>query len=103
MKAVNAHERSLAGLARSLIVTGQSEPRKAPSGKNLVPAKMVSLVCEMARDWRYDAIAIGFPGITGHRGPISEPANLGERNTLASDHHDMQVRHILEAEIQGRG
>jgi polyphosphate glucokinase len=32
---------------------------------------------ELARDWEYDAISIGYPGLAGKDGPSSEPGNLG--------------------------
>jgi polyphosphate glucokinase len=37
---------------------------------------MVELVKEMAADWEYDAISIGYPGLVGHH-IHSEPGNLG--------------------------
>jgi polyphosphate glucokinase len=34
-------------------------------------------VRELADDWQYDAISLGYPGLTGTQGPRSEPGNLG--------------------------
>ncbi len=48
-----------------------------PSGKTLTPARMVRAVKKLARDWDFDAVSIGFPGIAGLSGPASEPGNLG--------------------------
>lgn len=61
-----------------MLVTGESEPRKAPSGSALTPARFVELVRELAGDWRYDAVSIGYPGLVGETGPCSEPGYLGQ-------------------------
>jgi polyphosphate glucokinase len=55
----------------------QNEPRKFPSGKELSPHQMVHGVQELARDWQYDHVAIGFPGPIAHDKIIKEPVNLG--------------------------
>jgi hypothetical protein len=60
-----------------ILVTGQAEPRKMPSGKNLTPAQLVEGVKELAADWDYEAVSIGYPGLVGPHGPRSEPGNLG--------------------------
>jgi polyphosphate glucokinase len=60
-----------------VLATGQTEPRKRRSGKNLTPPKMVEIVQELAEGWYYEAISIGYPGLVGTLGPSSEPGNLG--------------------------
>src|SRR5262245_55035877 len=60
-----------------ILATGQTEPRKRRSGKNLTPAKLVEIVRELAEGWDYEAISIGYPGLVGNQGPSSEPGNLG--------------------------
>jgi hypothetical protein len=60
-----------------LLASGQTEPRRRRSGKTLTPAKLVTIVRELAADWPYDAISIGYPGLVGKNGPSSEPGNLG--------------------------
>ena len=45
-----------------LLATGQSEPRKFVSGPTLTAEQMVAGVKEFARDWRYEVVAIGYPG-----------------------------------------
>jgi polyphosphate glucokinase len=60
-----------------VLASGQSEPRKIPSGPDMTPEKMVAAVKEATADWDYDRITIGYPGFV-HRGKIiSEPHNLG--------------------------
>ncbi|HZU82360.1 MAG TPA: hypothetical protein VE987_05570, partial [Polyangiaceae bacterium] len=65
------------GTQVKLLASGHSEPRAMPSGKTLTPARMVRAVKKLARDWDFDAVSIGFPGIAGLSGPASEPGNLG--------------------------
>ena len=59
-----------------ILATGQSEPRKFPSGTTLTAAKMVDGVRKLAGDWKYDAVAIGYPGPVVHDRPMAEPHNL---------------------------
>jgi polyphosphate glucokinase len=59
------------------LASGQTEPRRLPSGPELTPTKMVEVVTELAKDWEYEAISIGIPGQVGDNGPRSEPGNLG--------------------------
>ncbi len=52
-------------------------PVKFISGANMRPQQMVGKVLKATRDWHYDALSIGYPGVV-HRGRIaSEPHNLG--------------------------
>ena len=60
-----------------LLATGQSEPRKFVSGPSLTAEQMVAGVKELARDWTYDVVAIGYPGPVLHCRPVAEPQNLG--------------------------
>lgn len=60
-----------------ILATGQTEPRKRRSGRNLTPVKMVEIVQELAEGWDYEAVSIGYPGLVGNQGPSSEPGNLG--------------------------
>ena len=66
----------IGGTNVKILATGQSERRKFPSGKEMTPQKMVKGVKELARDWEYDVVAIGFPGRVAEGRPISEPGNL---------------------------
>jgi hypothetical protein len=67
----------IGGTKVKLLATGHTEPRKAPTGKEFTPAQLVEVVREQARDWEYEAISIGYPGLVGPHGPRSEPGNLG--------------------------
>jgi polyphosphate glucokinase len=67
----------IGGTKVKILATGQTEPRKAPSGKSFTPARMVETIQELAEGWDYEAISIGYPGLVGTQGPRSEPGNLG--------------------------
>jgi polyphosphate glucokinase len=58
-------------------IEGPEERRKLPSGPHMTPQLMVEGVKEMVRDWDYEVISIGFPGVIKQGKIINEPANLG--------------------------
>jgi polyphosphate glucokinase len=60
-----------------LLATGQTEPRKVPTGPDFTPADLVTAVCQTAADWKYDVVAIGYPGPVLRGRPITDPHNLG--------------------------
>jgi polyphosphate glucokinase len=67
----------IGGTKIKILATGQTEPRTFASGKHMTPAKMVEEVKDLAKDWSYEAISMGIPGLVGDHGPASEPRNLG--------------------------
>jgi polyphosphate glucokinase len=66
----------IGGTNVKLLATGQTEPRKFPSGKTLTPQQMVDGVLAATQDWKYEAITIGYPGPVVHGRPLLEPKNL---------------------------
>ena len=60
-----------------ILATGQREPRKFVSGPALTAAQMVAGVKKLARGWKYDVVAVGYPGAVSHNHPVAEPHNLG--------------------------
>lgn len=66
----------IGGTNIKFLATGQTEPRKFPSGGIMTAERMVAGVREMTRDWQYDAIAIGYPGPVIHGRITEEPHNL---------------------------
>jgi polyphosphate glucokinase len=60
-----------------MLATGEKEARKIPSGPTMTASKMVRVVKECVRDWKFDRVSLGYPGpiINGH--PLREPHNLG--------------------------
>jgi len=68
----------IGGTNVKILASGQTEPRKFPSGRELTPERMVSQVKELAADWKYDVVSIGYPGrIVGDR-ITTEPRNLAQ-------------------------
>src|SRR5215831_1391900 len=60
-----------------ILATGQTEPRKFPSGPTMTPKQMVAGVKKRAGDWKYQAVSIGYPGMVVRNRPLVEPHNLG--------------------------
>jgi polyphosphate glucokinase len=60
-----------------LLASGRRAPLKIPSGPTLTPRRMVSAVKRLTDGWKYDAVAIGYPGAVIHGRPVHEPHNLG--------------------------
>ncbi len=60
-----------------ILATGQTEKREFASGPKLTPRQMVAKIKRLARDWRYDVVAMGYPGPVMHDRVIAEPHNLG--------------------------
>jgi polyphosphate glucokinase len=59
-----------------ILATGQAEPRKFPSGPAMTPQMMVSGVKELAAEWKYDLVSVGYPGPVLHGRVGAEPHNL---------------------------
>jgi predicted NBD/HSP70 family sugar kinase len=59
-----------------ILATGQEQSRKFPSGTSLTPQLMVAGVKELAADWPYDVITLGYPGVVRHGQISQEPRNL---------------------------
>jgi polyphosphate glucokinase len=68
----------IGGTNVKLKASDQSESRKFPSGKELTPKQMIHGVTELAKDWQYDNITVGFPGPIAHDKILKEPVNLGK-------------------------
>ena len=60
-----------------ILATGQNESREFPSGPTLTAKQMVADVKKLTADWKYDAVAIGYPGPVIHNRPLTDPWNLG--------------------------
>lgn len=68
----------IGGTNVKLLATGAAEARRFPSGKEMSPDRMVCQIREITRDWSYEAIAIGYPGIVKHGRIITDPHNLAK-------------------------
>ncbi len=60
-----------------VLATGQTESRKFSSGPGLTPKQMVAGVKKLTRDWKYDVISMGYPGMVVRNRLLAEPHNLG--------------------------
>jgi len=60
-----------------ILATGQKQHREFASGPTFTPQKMIAGVKALARDWKYDVVAMGYPGPVLHDRPVAEPHNLG--------------------------
>jgi polyphosphate glucokinase len=58
--------------------SGNSERRRFDSSSDLSAKAMTAKVIELARDWDYDVVSIGYPGPVVHNRPMAEPHNLGK-------------------------
>jgi polyphosphate glucokinase len=58
-------------------LSGQREERRIVSGPTMTAGRMVRAVKGLVKDWNYDVISIGYPGIVVHGRPVHEPHNLG--------------------------
>jgi predicted NBD/HSP70 family sugar kinase len=59
------------------LATGHKTPRRFASGPKMTPRQMVAGVKQLASDWKYDAVTIGYPGVIKKGRIVKEPQNLG--------------------------
>jgi polyphosphate glucokinase len=62
-----------------ILASGQTEPRRFPSGPKMTPRQMVSGVKKLAGEWKYDVVSIGYPGVVHQGRVVSEPHNLAPK------------------------
>jgi polyphosphate glucokinase len=60
-----------------ILATGHTQAREFPSSPKLTAKEMVAGVKKLAKDWKYDAVSIGYPGPVATNRPLTEPYNLG--------------------------
>jgi polyphosphate glucokinase len=87
------------------LATGRKAHVEFESGPRMTPAQMVETALEITRDWRFEAVSIGYPGVV-RRGAIArEPHNLG-RGWVGFDFRAAfarPVRIINDAAMQALG
>ena len=67
----------IGGTHVKVLASEAREPREADSGPELTPRQMVRIVKKLAKDWQYDVVSMGYPGVVWHGRPIAEPRHLG--------------------------
>jgi polyphosphate glucokinase len=95
----------IGGTKLKILASGQTEPRRNRSGIGLTPQRMVEIVRDLAGDWHYEAVSLGYPGQVGDHGPRQEPGNLGP-GWVGFDFaaaFDRPVRIINDAAMQALG
>lgn len=88
-----------------VLATSQKEPRKIDSGPTLTAQRMVAGVKQLAGNWKYDAVSIGYPGPVMHDRPMAEPHNLA-RGWVGFDYRaafGCPVKVINDAAMQALG
>lgn len=60
-----------------MMISDRVKRRKFPSGKNFTPAKLVKQLPKYLCDWKFDAVAIGFPAPVKNGKIAMDPKNLG--------------------------
>jgi polyphosphate glucokinase len=60
-----------------LLLSGEEIPRKFESAPKLTAETLVKKAKEIAADWKYEAVSIGYPGPVLHNRPLIDSFNLG--------------------------
>jgi len=68
----------IGGTHVKVLVSGEKESRKFPSGPTMTPQIMVAGVGRLTADWTFEAISVGYPGPVLHNRPVTEPHNLAK-------------------------
>ena len=67
----------LGGTHVKILATGQKQHREFPSGSKLTPKQLIAGVKKLAKDWKYNAVSIGYPGVVIRNRIVADPYNLG--------------------------
>lgn len=59
------------------IATDRIRPARLTSGPMMTPDEMVRKVLKVSKEWRYDVVSIGYPGVVRGGSLAREPHNLG--------------------------
>jgi polyphosphate glucokinase len=68
----------IGGTHVKILATGHDERREFESGPGLTVRQMVTGVKRLAKDWQYDAVSIGYPGLVLKGRIAAEPHNLAK-------------------------
>lgn len=66
----------IGGTHIKILASGEDAPRKFPSGPKMPPEQIIAGAKELAQDWKYDVVTIGYPGPVQHGRPLMDPSNL---------------------------
>jgi polyphosphate glucokinase len=95
----------IGGTHVKILVSGEKEARKFPSGPTMTPQMMVAGVKKLAADWKFEAISLGYPGPVLHNRPVTEPHNLAKGWTAFDFHRAFKcpVKFMNDAAMQALG
>jgi polyphosphate glucokinase len=95
----------IGGTHVKILVSGEKEARKFPSGPEMTPQIMVAGVKKLAAGWKFEAISAGYPGPVLHNRPVTEPHNLAKGWTTFDFQHAFKcpVKFINDAAMQALG
>jgi polyphosphate glucokinase len=88
-----------------IMVTGQPDQRRMPSGPGMTAAQMAAGVRKLAEGWKFGRVSIGYPGVVVRNRPTTEPHNLG-KGWVGFDYEGAfkcPVRIINDAAMQALG
>jgi polyphosphate glucokinase len=68
----------IGGTHVKFLATGRDGRQEFESGPKLTPQAMVAGVKELSKNWKYELVSIGYPGVVRFNRPIVEPRNLGK-------------------------
>jgi polyphosphate glucokinase len=77
-RSINVLVVDIGGTHVKILATGQKQPREFLSGHKLTPKQMVAGVNKLAKDWKYNAVSIGYPGVVIRNRVVADPYNLGQ-------------------------
>jgi polyphosphate glucokinase len=88
-----------------MLASGAAVPRRFRSGPGLTPDVLVEQVRRLTSDWRFNAIALGYPGAADPHAPASDAGNLGPGWTGYdfARAFDRPVRIVNDAVMQALG
>jgi polyphosphate glucokinase len=66
----------IGGTHVKIMATGHGKERKAESGPKMSAQDMVDTVLDLAGQWKFKAVSMGYPGPVVHGKPVLEPKHL---------------------------
>jgi polyphosphate glucokinase len=66
----------IGGTHVKIMATGHGKERKAESGAKMSAQDMVDTVLDLAGQWKFKAVSMGYPGPVVHGKPVLEPKHL---------------------------
>jgi polyphosphate glucokinase len=95
----------IGGSKVKLLAEGENKAHKSASGPDFTPERLLSLVHSLKSHRKYGGVSIGYPGLVGASGPISEPGKLGS-GWVAFDYASafgVPVKIVNDAVMQAMG